>query len=201
MTATNKHFPSFHLAWSATAAATDVIHSKFWLYPIFRTELEDVASQDIRMIGIFYSFCLSDLFSQHELRMRNKTLLIRRHLIHYWHLSNQTTFHKTLFSHSDDEDWKIEHGKYAPCYGKETGSVLSPRTASLACDTGQNTFQREPLSTMLWLGWKAPQENVPKLFRKFFAFHVFHESGELRRMAQDMDEVVCWEIKREKREL
>lgn len=50
--------------------------------------------------------------------MRNKTLLIRRHLIHYWHLSNQTTFHKTLFSHSDDEDWKIEHGKYARCYGK-----------------------------------------------------------------------------------
>lgn len=45
--------------------------------------------------------------------MRNKTLLIRRHLIHYWHLSNQTTFHKTLFSHSDDEDRKIERGKYA----------------------------------------------------------------------------------------
>lgn len=46
--------------------------------------------------------------------MRNKTLLIRRHLIHYWHLSNQTTFHKTtFFSHSDDEDRKIEHGKYA----------------------------------------------------------------------------------------
>lgn len=55
--------------------------------------------------------------------MRNKTLLIRRHLIHYWHLSNQTTFHKTLFSHSDDEDWKIEHGKYAPCLGKLSQST------------------------------------------------------------------------------
>lgn len=60
--------------------------------------------------------------------MRNKTLLIRRHLIHYWHLSNQTTFHKTLFSHSDDEDWKIEHGKYAPCFGK-----LSQSTEGFPC--------------------------------------------------------------------
>lgn len=47
----------------------------------------------------FFFFFLSPLFWWPEkiTRMRNKTLLIRRHLIHYWHLSNQTTFHKTIF--------------------------------------------------------------------------------------------------------
>ena len=73
--------------------------------------------------------------------MRNKTLLIRRHLIHYWHLSNQTTFHKTLFSHSDDEDRKIRAWKICFVVGK-----FSPRSRSRAFKhQPTTTFQQEQI--------------------------------------------------------
>lgn len=89
--------------------------------------------------------------------MRNKTLLIRRHLIHYWHLSNQTTFHKTLFSHSDDEDRKIEHGKYASCLLtgilSRFGGVRGKRKTIFPClslKVFQSKSKRNLFSTSEW---------------------------------------------------
>lgn len=116
--------------------------------------------------------------------MRSKTLLFRRHLIHYWHLSNQTTFHKTLFPTATMKTEKLSMENMLPA----SGSFLNPRKCSHACEKGQNTFQREPLSTMLWLvaeSWKAPLKIAAKLFRKLVTFH---EREGKRCMAQDMDE-------------
>lgn len=88
---------------------------------------------------LFSFFCNKYFFTQLRLRMRNKTLLIRRHLIHYWHLSNQTTFHKTTFF--PQRRWRQKNWAWKICFlllafGSVKGSkigeyifVFVPKTA------------------------------------------------------------------------